>query len=380
MQRVRLITQATAIVCATAIALVIVVPTRAVGQTAAPEPSLPTTVTPLPSYIDIPFTGLSADVSRVQGELDAATARAFELEAEITVLDDDRRALEERLAVTAARLIEQASAVEEADAALAEAEKAFRSRVVAVYKRGSYDILALLLSSDTLTELASRMALLARIVEDDGRVVADLNLAAADARYQQSVLADLQAQDRILEQELESRLTTLSARLAEQESLIIQLTVEAREALLAARQVTASTRQQWRNASIPIGTDIPRAAATVDSQPGLTYVISSYMPRNYRSTGQTYAAVCSWYGPGFNGRGTASGQIFNEDDFTCASRTLPFGTVLALTRGDRRVIVYVNDRGPYIDGRDLDLSKAAATALGFSGVATVQVEVVVPVK
>lgn len=380
MQRVRLITQATAIVCATTIALVIVVPTRAVGQTAAPEPSSPTTVTPLPSYIDIPFTGLSADVSRVQGELDAATARAFELEAEITALDEDRRALEERLAVTAARLIEQASAVDQADATLAKAEEAFRNRVVAVYKRGSYDVLALLLSSDTLTELVSRMALLTRIVEDDGRVVADLNLAAADARYQQSVLADLQAQDRMLEEELEARITTLSALLAEQESLIIQLTVEAREALLAARQLTASTRQQWRNASIPIGTDIPRATATVDSQPGLTYVISSYMPRSYHSTGETYAAVCSWYGPGFNGRGTASGQIFNEDDFTCASRTLPFGTVLALTRGDRRIIVYVNDRGPYIDGRDLDLSKAAATALGFSGVATVQVEVVVPVK
>jgi rare lipoprotein A len=104
------------------------------------------------------------------------------------------------------------------------------------------------------------------------------------------------------------------------------------------------------------------------------------MPREYRSTGERYSAVCSWYGPGFNGRNTASGQVFNQDDLTCASRTLPFGTVLALTRGSRRVIVYVNDRGPYIAGRDLDLSKAAAAALGFSGVATVQVEVVTAVR
>lgn len=380
MQRIRLITQATIIVLATAIGLGTAAATPAFGQTAAPEPSTPTTSSPLPSYTDIPFTGLSADISEVQGQLDAATARVFQLETEITALDEDRRALEERLAVTAGRLIEQASAVDEADATLASAEEAFRSRVVAVYKRGSYDILGLLLSSDTLTELVSRMALLTRIVEDDGRVVADLNLAAADARYQQSLLADLQAQDRTLEQELETRISTLSTLLDEQESLVIQLTVEAREALLAARQFTASTRQQWRNASIPIGTDIPRDVAAVDSRPGLTYVISSYMPRSYRSTGETFAAVCSWYGPGFNGRGTASGQVFNEDDFTCASRTLPFGTVLALTRGDRRIIVYVNDRGPYIDGRDLDLSKAAATALGFSGVATVQVEVVLPIQ
>lgn len=374
MQRNRSIT------CATAIALAVALAQPALAQTAAPAPSVPTSSSPLPSYTTIPFTGLSADVSEVKGELDAATARVFELETEMTALDEDRRALEERLAVTAERLIAQASAVDEADAALIQAEEDFEARIVAVYKRGSYDMLELLLSSDTLTELASRIALLSRIVEDDSRVVADLNLAAADARYQQSVLADLQAQDRTLEQELEARIAALSTLLAEQESLVIQLTVEAREALLQARAFTASTRQQWRNASIPIGTDIPRASATLDSQPGLSYAISSYMPRTYQSTGQTYPAVCSWYGPGFNGRGTASGQIFNEDDFTCASRTLPFGTVLALTRGDRHIIVYVNDRGPYVDGRDLDLSKAAATALGFSGVATVQVEVVVPVQ
>lgn len=374
MQRTRVIRQAVAI------ALAVVVAAPAVAQTAGPEPSAPATASPLPSSTAIPFSGISADVSGIRDELDAATARAFQLETEITALDEDRRALEERLAVTSERLIAQASAVDVADATLAEAEAAFRKRVVAVYKRGSYDMLELLLSSDTLTELVSRVSLLTRIVEDDGRVVADLNLAAADARYQQSVLADLQAQDRTLEQELESRITALATLLAEQESLVIQLTVEAREALLAARQFNASTRQQWRAASIPIGTDIPRSTATVDSQPGLAYGISSYMPRAYHSTGETFSAVCSWYGPGFNGRGTASGQIFNEDDFTCASRTLPFGTVLALTRGDRRIIVYVNDRGPYIDGRDLDLSKAAATALGFSGVATVQVEVVVPIQ
>ena len=289
---------------------------------------------------------------------------------QITALDDDRRALEERLAVTAQRLIEQALAIDEADARLSEAKVQYRERIIGVYKRGSYDVLALLLSSDTLTELASRMALLTRIVEEDSRVVADLNIAAADARYQQTVMAELQAQDRALEQAQSERIASATTLLAEQEALVAQLTVEAREALLQARKLTASTRLQWRAASIPIGTEIPRSVATVDCHPVIPYVISGYMPRYYLSTGQTFPAVCSWYGPGFNGRGTASGQIFNEDDFTCASRTLPFGTVLALTRGDRRIIVYVNDRGPYIDGRDLDLSKAAASALGFGGVAT----------
>jgi rare lipoprotein A len=65
---------------------------------------------------------------------------------------------------------------------------------------------------------------------------------------------------------------------------------------------------------------------------------------------------------------------------TCASRTLPFGTWLALTRGGNRVIVVVTDRGPFIDGRDLDLSRRAARELGFSGVEPVHVEFVQPLN
>jgi len=123
---------------------------------------------------------------------------------------------------------------------------------------------------------------------------------------------------------------------------------------------------------------IPRAEATVFPDSEHVFLVSAYMPLAYRSTDEAFGAVCSWYGNEFHGRGSASGQIFNENDFTCASKTLPFGTVLALTNGERRIIVYVNDRGPFVAGRDLDLSKAAAQALGISGVGRVQAQIVVP--
>lgn len=330
--------------------------------------------------VDIPFAGLSEELTGISDSLDAATARAFELESQITALESDNRALDERIAVTEQRLIEQQAEVALAQAELESARKRYNDRCVAVYKRGPLDAVTILLTSDTLSELVSRAGVLTRIVEDDSQMVSDLNVALAEARYQQSTLDELKEQDESLRKAQQERMSELTAKLAEQEALVAQLTVEAREALLTARRFTAETRQQWRLSSIPLGTEIPRASASVDSHPGVTYLVSAYMPRQYRSTGQTFRAVSSWYGPGFNGRGTASGQIFNEDDFTCASRTLPFGTVLALTRGERRVIVYVNDRGPYIAGRDLDLSKAAATALGFSGVATVDVEIVTPVQ
>ena len=68
------------------------------------------------------------------------------------------------------------------------------------------------------------------------------------------------------------------------------------------------------------------------------------------------------------GRKTASGARYNPHGLTVAHRKLPFGTCLMLARGDRKVRVTVNDRGPFTGGRELDLSTGAAHALGFSGV------------
>ncbi len=327
-----------------------------------------------------PLAGLSAEAEAIRAEIDSATVQAVALEEDIASLEADQRALDERLAVTAERIAAQREEVALSETRLLEAEMRYQAHLVETYKRGEFDPLSVLLSAATLPELFARADALSRIAEDDNQIVADLNIAAADARYQQARLEEVLAQDRALRAEQQSRHEQLTALLAEQEAAIARLTAQEREILTRVRALTAQVRSQWADSSLPTGSDIARATATVDTHPGVEWIISAYMPRQYRSTGETYAAVCSWYGPGFHGRTTASGQVFNQDDLTCASRTLPFGTVLALTRGSRRVIVYVNDRGPFIAGRDLDLSKAAAAALGFSGVETVHVEVVTAVR
>src|SRR5918911_592006 len=86
---------------------------------------------------------------------------------------------------------------------------------------------------------------------------------------------------------------------------------------------------------------------------------------------QTGAA--SWYGPGFHGKLTASGERFNTNQLTAAHKTLPFGTQVRVTneRTGKSVVVRINDRGPYAHGRVIDLSKAAAEAVGISGVGKV---------
>lgn len=90
--------------------------------------------------------------------------------------------------------------------------------------------------------------------------------------------------------------------------------------------------------------------------------------------------MASWYGEDFHGRVTANGEIYDMEALTAAHRTLPFGTEVRVTNAEngRQVRVRINDRGPYLYGRVLDLSLAAARELGMmeSGVAAVQIEVV----
>jgi rare lipoprotein A len=89
--------------------------------------------------------------------------------------------------------------------------------------------------------------------------------------------------------------------------------------------------------------------------------------------------MASWYGPGFHGRRTASGETFNSGALTAAHRYLPFGTKVRVTnvRNGRSVVVRINDRGPFTGGRVIDLSKGAAAVIGVfqSGVAPVVLEI-----
>jgi peptidoglycan lytic transglycosylase len=101
---------------------------------------------------------------------------------------------------------------------------------------------------------------------------------------------------------------------------------------------------------------------------------------SYPVSGGPYVAegIASWYGPGFHGRKTASGERFNQHDLTCAHRTLPFGTRLKVTNleNGEQLLVTVNDRGPFVRSRIVDLSKEAARRLDIlkTGTARVRLE------
>ncbi len=94
---------------------------------------------------------------------------------------------------------------------------------------------------------------------------------------------------------------------------------------------------------------------------------------------QSEEGVASWYGPNFHGKTTASGEIYNMYEMTAAHKELDFGTVVEVThsRNGRSVIVRINDRGPYIHGRIIDLSKAAAEEIDLKkhGLGEVEIKI-----
>jgi len=116
--------------------------------------------------------------------------------------------------------------------------------------------------------------------------------------------------------------------------------------------------------------DIQPASAASSSRQAST----SNANANFRQVG-----TASWYGPGFNGRKTASGERFDQNKLTAAHRSLPLDTVVKVTNLDngKAVKVSINDRGPYVGKRVIDLSRAAAQKLDMTedGTARVQIEV-----
>jgi rare lipoprotein A len=96
-----------------------------------------------------------------------------------------------------------------------------------------------------------------------------------------------------------------------------------------------------------------------------TPVVQAVPEVSEESSRELGSGVASWYGAEFAGRKTASGERFNPGEYTAAHRTLPFGSKVRVSRGDKSVVVRINDRGPFHGGRVIDLSRAAAAELGI---------------
>jgi rare lipoprotein A len=141
----------------------------------------------------------------------------------------------------------------------------------------------------------------------------------------------------------------------------------ARDAAQTSPHVQAESLARPSAIAVPSANRAQRRASRggVRTVPPVRYVTKTV------AVGSSFSGQASWYGMDFQGRRTANGETFNTDDLTAASKTLAFGTRLRVCRQGTCVLVRINDRGPYVGGRILDLSRAARNALGYDGVAFV---------
>ena len=126
----------------------------------------------------------------------------------------------------------------------------------------------------------------------------------------------------------------------------------------------------------------PDTLTEANRQVGQPYSVNgaTYVPRE--ESGYDAVGIASWYGRRFHGRRTASGEIFDMNSATAAHPTLPFGTRVQVTNleNGRSVVVRINDRGPFVRRRIIDISQRAAQVLGIvqQGTARVRVQLVQP--
>jgi rare lipoprotein A len=309
----------------------------------------------------------SADLPRLTAELAVVTAHAQQL----TDALDLAAARDGGLRVAYGRM----------EQTRAEAQQALDTRARQVYIAGTPSPIGDWQSGLAAPELQelSRRADRAALTVDEGLVDAVTTQAAqlktlqrqADA-FRARLLG--QAQGVLADQERARELLGQAQAIADAEHAVeVSRALEAqRQALdsVSAAVTLALTPAQSARARRALGNQAPVVALLEKSGSGI--------PTGYARSGQTFSGTASWYGPGFVGRPTASGAPYDPERLTCANKELPLGTVIHVSANGYEINCLVNDRGPYVGDRVLDMSRAGSRALGYSGLAQVTVEVLVP--
>lgn len=240
----------------------------------------------------------------------------------------------------------------------------YEQRLTSIYKLGEGQFYGVVLSSDSITDAATRLSYLSQISDNDIKLVQRVKFDAAEVRRLHQQVDDIKQANAGELEELQRRRLELDGRISTSEQQIDENTqkiaeAEAREmekvAMTAASEPGVSIYDSLLSPSVLLG----------NSQP----------PEDLRASGVALRGVASWYGPGFHGNNTANGEVYDMFAYTAAHKTLPFGTWLKVTYNGRSVFVRINDRGPYIGGRFLDLSAAASRAIGMTGVGYVTAEI-----
>lgn len=304
---------------------------------------------------------VATDLDTLRARAQAVADDVSSLEHRLAGLRTRQRSLDERIDQANADIGMLELEIHNTDAAYRAALDRYVDRAIETYKAGTSTRLAILLSARTLGDLEALTDAVAASGVADRSALEELVAAKQDAES---------AQDRI-----DARKQQLMAARAEAETVALDMrsTIAERRSVLAelTDQVERLERKARRLAAQALEPDTALLDLLAGAGP------APDIPTGYVGTGVAFEGIASWYGPGFEGNLTASGDVFDSSLFTAASKELPLGTWLYVTHAGKGVVVLVNDRGPYIDGRVLDLSHAAAQAIGITGLGWIRAEIII---
>jgi rare lipoprotein A (peptidoglycan hydrolase) len=306
----------------------------------------------------------ATDIDELRSRAQSAADRVSSLEHRLEDLRGRRADLQVEIDEADQRIAELELRRQEATTAYEAALAEYIQRAVDVYKSpGPGSSLQVILSARDFGDIAT--------------LTKATNSSAVAARESLSELLEAKRNTQALQDEVDARKQRLLTAAAEIDAVSseISLTLGRRRSFL--NEVNAQIAQLERQA---------RRAAQQAAQPSNALIDllqpsgpARGIPPGYASTGVSFEGIASWYGPGFEGNHTANGDIFDPDLFTAASKELPLGSWLYVEHEGRGVVVYVNDRGPYVDDRVLDLSQAAAEAIGITGLGWVRATILIKV-
>ena len=317
-------------------------------------------------FILLPFSPAvlaQGEEESLKGEADRLTYEILELKSRLRAAEGGREALFADLAELNLGIASAEEEISSLRNELEECQQAYNQAIRSLYMRGNITELEVLLEARELEEMWDDSAFYNRIVQSEIETrdllkekLLEVELKERDLRDQRqkrlrlAQTLDTESMNRSIA-DLEARLSDISARL---------------RALRGGSGGHAQPPPDSPDWSVP---PPGKLLDRVPTMPPLS---------DFERTGMVYSGYTTSYGAEFHGRSTASGVIYNMYDFTCAHRTLPFGTWLLVTFRDRQTIVQVNDRGPFVPGRVLDLSFGSAQSIGLDGVQWTEFEILVP--
>lgn len=302
-----------------------------------------------------------AELEAISHDFDALAARYTKVQAEAEL--------------AAARLMDGLIIQSDLQAAAARARALLDGRADAIYRAGPAAFMDVLLGSSSPGDMLARQELVERALgqgideaveavearDDAGQVVQDMEDARADLVRHQAHLSEIRFV-------MEVRLAEAEARLEGADRRIAQLERRRREL------GDALALEDHYLGLIEVDGELSELLEML----GPTGGAGCEIPAALEATGEVFEGEASFYGEEFAGNPTAIGHVFNPALFTAAHRTLPLPSFLHVRYGGRCATVLVNDRGPYVDGRILDLSEGAAMYLRLPGVGDVRCEILKP--